>query len=1007
MNPSVFDVNKETPHTLLIPEDSVRVTLNGLWKFFWINRSENKPDSFFRPEFDDSDWNEIPVPANWELHGYGVPIYVNVPYEFHALGKSEAIASSRVDYRPIPPQVPDENNEAGFYRKKIVLDELSDNNEYFIYFGAVKSAFYIWVNGRKVGYSQGSKTPAEWNITEYLSSGENTIALEVFRWSDGSYLECQDFWRISGIERDVFIYTKPSIHIKDIWFDTGLSDSFNDGVLIIKGELNRVCNKLYLQLNIKYSKSNTLSYKYKINNSKFEFREVLEDVKQWSAEIPTLYDVEFSLVDGISEKVIEKHKKKIGFRRIEIVEGVLLVNGKPVLFKGVNRHEHDPVTGHIVSEESMLADIKLMKEANINAVRTCHYPCDPRWYELCDEYGLYLIDEANIESHGMSYEPDITLGNNPDWIDAHLDRVKRMVERDKNHPSVIIWSLGNEAGDGVCFTECYKWLKEKDPSRPIHYERAIHGDNTDIYCPMYSHINHLKEYSHLQQTEEYRNSKRLKPLILCEYSHAMGNSNGNLSDYWDTFRSHKYLQGGFIWDWVDQGFLAETHEGKQYFTYGGDYGDENTPSDENFCINGIVNPDRTPHPAYWEVKKVHQDFHFRKVDNRTYEIFNERFFKDSSDVRFFYEITQNGEVVAVDEIKSGLICPQSSVSFILEEEIPEIGEIFVNFYAQLNKAHQLMRKGYIIAQEQFFIKRRFLNTDFLHDRSFDYVKSAGFAVVQKGQIEAKISLKTGLFEYISFTGKKIMLNGFVPDFRRAINDNDHGNHLFNRSKIWFDNSENRIVISVEIDEDKKQIRILYGFNNMISQVELVFEFLSDSELHVSYNFSYLDKDLPEIPRIGLHMQLNKYFSRTKYYGRGPHENYIDRKASAFIGMYTFDTDDLGFDYIRPQENGYRTDVRWIEFKSTEMEINIEADDLLSFSCLKYCYKELERNNYDYNRHPIDLIESEHFELNLDLMQMGVGGDDSWGAQTHEKYKIQPGNYNYGFKIRFLEIKENK
>lgn len=857
------------------------------------------------------------------------------------------------------------------------------------------------------GIFPGSKTPAEWNITEYIAKGENTIALEVFRWSDGSYLECQDFWRISGIERDVFIYTKPSVHLRDIWLDAGLSESLKDGILRIEGKISELCKDIYLQLNINKNESDTLSYKYELSCSKFEFREVIKDVKAWSAEIPVLYEIEFSLVNGTSGKVIEKHKKKIGFRKVEVVDGVLLINAQPVLFKGVNRHEHDPVTGHVVSEESMLEDIKLMKEANINAVRTCHYPCDPRWYELCDEYGLYLIDEANIESHGMSYEPELTLGNNPEWIEAHLDRVKRMVERDKNHPSVVIWSLGNEAGDGVCFTECYKWLKEKDPSRPIHYERAIHGDNTDIYCPMYSHINHLKEYSLLQQTDEYRNTRKLKPLILCEYSHAMGNSNGNLSDYWDTFRKHMYLQGGFIWDWVDQGFLAYTSEGKPYFTYGGDYGDESTPSDENFCINGIVNPDRTPHPAYWEVKKVHQDFHFRKLDDRTYEIYNERFFKDSSDVRFFYEILQNGEVVAVDEIYTGKILPQSSVSFNLNAEIPTIGEIFVNFYAQLNKPHQLMWEGYVVAQEQFFIQRQYINTNFVQDKSFNYVKSDRFLIIQKGQIEAKLCLEKGLFDYISFAGKKTLLNGFVPNFRRAINDNDHGNHLFTRSKVWFDASENRIVKSLKFDENKKQIRVVYGFDSIDSDVELVFEFFSDSELHVSYGFGYKDKDLPEIPRIGLHMLLHNDFRRTKYYGREPHENYIDRKTSAFVGMFAFYTDDLGFDYIRPQENGYRTDVRWIEFKNAEIGITIEADDLLSFSCLKYSYKELERNIYKYNRHPVDLTESEHFDLNLDLMQMGVGGDDSWGAQTHEQYKIPPRDYSYGFKIRFLEIKENE
>ncbi|MCD4731221.1 MAG: DUF4981 domain-containing protein [Bacteroidales bacterium] len=662
-NPRMFGQNKVLPHSYFIPfpdeqsamnlanEDSpFYKSLSGIWKFNWVSDPANKPTEFMKPEYNVNDWDDIPVPSNWELEGYGIPIYVNQPYEWTE--------------DPNPPYVPHEYNPVGSYRRSFEVPENWEDKEVFIHLGAVKSAFYIWINGKYAGYSQGSKTPAEWNITEFLQSGENIVALQIYRWSDGSYLECQDFWRISGIERDVFLYATPKVYIRDFFVKSTLTNDYRNGLFNLHVDVHNKTQyvddyKILVQIldssqNIIFDKNKDITFT-STGDAFANYNQIINDPLKWTAETPNLYTLLISLQQD--NKIIETVKHSIGFRTSEIKNAQLLVNGKAVLLKGVNRHEHDPVTGHLISRESMEQDIRLMKENNINAVRTSHYPDDPYWYELCDKYGLYVIDEANIESHGMGYGAR-SLAKDPAWMDAHLDRIVRMVERDKNHPSIIIWSMGNEAGDGINFTAGYKWIHARDDSRPVHYERAGLGLNSDIYCPMYASIGHIENYARKQPE---------KPLILCEYAHAMGNSTGNLQDYWDVIEKYDALQGGFIWDWVDQGLLKTDENGVDYFAYGGDYGPEDVPSDGNFCANGLVSADRKPHPALAEVKKVYQNiqFNLQILPGGEVEIKNMFDFINLDRFNIYWEITGDGTELAKGVIENPDVPAQKTLNFKL------------------------------------------------------------------------------------------------------------------------------------------------------------------------------------------------------------------------------------------------------------------------------------------------------------------------------------------------------
>jgi len=992
MNPKIFKLNKIEPHSTFLPENLIKESaeykfLNGIWKFRYSENPQIRPKDFYKLEYNLDEWDDINVPANWEVEGYGVPIYVNVPYEFTNAIKNSDEAYQKDAPRPTPPFVPAERNPVGSYRRDFIIPDDWIGKDIFVHFGAVKSAMYIWVNGEKVGYSQGSKTPAEWNITKYLQVGDNTLAVEIYRWSDGSYLECQDFWRISGIKRDVFLYALPKIHISDFWVKANLDDEFTDGILEIDLEINNVSESetnLSLEIELLYAQNIILSETIPVEKV-VRYSQIIPNVTHWTAETPNLYQTRISLLKG-NEKIHEVISN-IGFRNVQIVDGLLKVNGKAVTLKGVNRHEHDPKTGHVISEESMITDIKLMKQFNINSVRNSHYPTAQRWYELCDEYGLYVIDEANIESHGMGYDPDITLGNNPDWIDAHLDRVKRMVERSKNHSSIIIWSMGNEAGDGICFTECYKWIKQRDPSRPIHYERAENGDNTDIYCPMYSAIKHLEDYGRLQQK---------KPLIMCEYTHAMGNSNGNLQDYWDVIEKYEQLQGGFIWDWVDQGLLTTNEAGVEYYAYGGDIGPADVPSDENFCINGLVFPDRSLHPAMWEVKKVYQyiDFEFdlkmkKLTINNKYDFINLDMFN------FTWKIEKAGEIIIEREIDDIDLVPKEST--IIDLNFPDLEEndnYYLFIEAKTKFAENLLPQNHLVATEQYLLKIK--QTEEI-DEAFTgkILENETSICVKAASYQVEICRETG---NMKLSNDKLILieDNFFPNFWRAATDNDHGNGLKKRCGIWQTMSENRRLESVEIKGNSIQLIFELLHNQSSFQITLM---PIDAGMKVVCNLK-ASIELPEIPRLGINMKINKDLQNVNWFGRGPHENYQDRKDSAFISEYSSTVSEMFVPYIRPQENGYRTDVQCVSFTDANGKgLRFIGRSKICFSALEYTIEQLDRYKQAKQMHPEFLRKSDFIDLNIDYLQMGVGGDDSWGARTHPEYTISSGDYSYNFMIK--------
>ncbi|MEZ5197882.1 MAG: glycoside hydrolase family 2 TIM barrel-domain containing protein [Bacteroidales bacterium] len=841
-NPAMFNQNKTAPHSYFIPfqdaknasellneESPFYHSLNGMWKFNWVRNPADRPVDFMNASFDATSWDEIPVPSNWELQGYGVPIYVNQPYEWTS--------------DPQPPKVPHDYNPVGSYLRNFDVPDNWKDKQVFIHFGAVKSAFFIWINGQYVGYSQGSKTPAEWNITRFLNPGRNVVALQVYRWSDGSYLECQDFWRISGIERDVFLYSTPEVYIRDFFANGSLINNYEDGLFSLNADIvnsGQFQPGFEMQVQL-FDKNNKPVFEHSeeliFNKSQIAFLDLEEEIRnpeKWTAETPNLYTLILTLKKD--RKSIESARHKIGFRTSEIKDGQLLVNGKAILLKGVNRHEHDPVTGHVVSRESMLKDIRLMKQNNINTVRTCHYPDDPYWYELCDEYGLYVIDEANIESHGMGYGAK-SLAKDPAWENAHLDRVIRLVERDKNHPSVIIWSMGNEAGDGVNFEACYSWIKSRDTSRPVHYERAGLGPNTDIYCPMYASVGYIEKYG--QKPQE-------KPLILCEYAHAMGNSTGNLQDYWDVIEKYDQLQGGSIWDWVDQGLLKTDENGTDYFAYGGDFGPEDVPSDGNFCANGLVSSDRTPHPGLMEVKKVYQYIKFKPVDisKGQIEIRNMYDFMDTDFIDIQWELVGDSKVIREGIVPNPTIEAGESKQFVLplEDFIPFPGvEYFISIKALTNKELPLIPKGFVVAAEQLAYPSRSTRESFLSD-NFSVLKVAeneSFVEIIAPNFRIKFDREFGTISSYNYYDDNIISEGAVPNFWRAPTDNDFGNGMDARCAIWKEAGKKTDVdkFSVkQVGKDEVNITVDRKLPEAKATLSTIYKIFGNGDVEVNNHF---------------------------------------------------------------------------------------------------------------------------------------------------------------------------
>jgi len=1013
-DPQIIGINKEKPHCTAIPyrdkdaavgclrEKSVFYkSLNGSWKFKWSKKPADRPVDFYRTDFDACGWDKIEVPGNWQTQGFGKPIYLNDMYPF----------------KKDPPRIQHNYNPVGSYRTEFEVPKDWGGREILINFDGVESAFYLWINGEFVGYSQGSRTPAEFDITKYLKPGKNLLAAEVYRWSDGSYLEDQDFWRLSGIFRDVYLWSAPKLHIADFFITSDLDDDYTDGKVVFRANVinysEQAVDRGLVEFELLDSDGKTSCFPPSMTSidQKIEPGQEIEigleaevkNPRKWSAENPYLYTALLTLKNEAGD-AIEMQSCRFGFRKSEIKDGQLKVNGKAIYIKGVNRHEHDPYTGHYVSEETMVADIKLMKQHNINTVRTCHYPDSPRWYELCDEYGLYVIDEANIESHGMGYG-DESLAKDPKWMKAHMERTVRMVERDKNHPCIIVWSLGNEAGDGINFEATSKWIHQRDKSRPVQYQQARLKPHTDIYCPMYDRIEELVEYA-----EKYND----RPLILCEYAHAMANSVGNLQDYWNAIEAYDQLQGGCIWDWVDQGLAGESSLGDKFWAYGGDFGDY--PNDDNFCCNGLIQPDRKPNPSLYEVKKVYQNIKVIPVDASAgkIKILNKYCFINLDRFDCFWELTEDGVVIQKDNLGKVDIAAGQEKELAIDFDKPKLkpgSEYMLKISITLPEDNLWADKGYVIAWDQF-------------DAGFEISDAAGFNteamakvtlsdegkkyIVRGENFEVSIGKLSGAIESYRYKGKKMISSRLMPNFWRVPTDNDRGNRMGTRLSVWRMAGQNRMVQSVtaeQVAESIVKITVEAKLPAGNSKQANTYTIYGNGDIVVSSSLE-VGEGLPNIPRVGMQMQIPKDFANVKWYGRGPHENYWDRKTGAAVGIYSGTVDELIFNYVRPQENGNRCDVRWAAFLNGQGNgLLVMGEPTFDFSIWPWKMESLEETRHGKKRHPFELEKSRSLTLNIDYKQMGVGGDTSWGARTHRQYRLGEKNYSYSFIL--LPYENNK
>jgi beta-galactosidase len=1023
-SPGLTGLNREEPHTTLISytdEQSALasikanspnyVSLDGIWKFHLSKNPGERPFWFFKNDYDIRDWDNTEVPSNWQMKGYDdPPIYVNITYPF------------KMD----PPKIPHDANPVGSYKRNFKIPSEWKDKEIFIHFGAVSSFFYVWVNEQLVGFSKDSKIPAEFNITKYIKKGSNLLSVEVYRWSDGSYLEDQDFWRMSGIQRTVFLHARPKTYIIDFFSSGDLENNYRDGKLdasVILSSNAEDKNEYIVEASL-YD-NNQKIYNEQIPTTLVDkkktvvFKKSFPAIKRWSAETPDLYSLVLTLKDK-SGVTLESVSARIGFRKVEIINSQLLVNGVAIYLKGTNMHEHSDVNGHVVDEAIILKDIRVMKSFNINAVRTSHYPQQELWYEMCDKYGLYLIDEADIESHGMGYDKDVTLADKPEWLAAHIDRMYRMVERDKNHPSVIIWSMGNEAGDGNNFLKGYKWIKSRDNTRPVQYERAEKSTNTterhtDIWCPMYASIEEIESYA--------KDPENDRPLIMCEYAHAMGNSTGNLQDYWNVIEKYPKLQGAFVWDWVDQGLLKTSETGEKYWAYGGDFGEEGIPSDGNFCLNGLVWPDRTPHPGLYEVKKVYQYIGFELADlsKGMIKIRNKYDFTNLSAFNFDWEIVSDGVKIQSGKLKIPSLEPKQEtvVTLSMNKITPAPGaEYFLNLRASRTDEWNYVPEDHIYASAQFKlpieIKPVASSSDplaILQTKTID-------KKFQVGGTDMKIvfDLEKGTLESYIYKGKELIKKGPEPDFWRPPTDNDYGNEMDRRLGVWKKAGERTIVAKADISQPELgKVVISFKYKVMGLEEEKIADFSTDytilgsSDVIVKNKFVKATGKIPEIPRMGMQLQLPAEFSNLKWLGRGLHENYIDRWTSADVGLYESTVGDQYVPYIRPQENGYKTDTRWLTLTDDSGSgILVTGYPVFCFGALHNIHDDFEspgklsqyrKDAKSANTHTINVKPRDLVNLNIDLNQMGVGGDNSWGAQTHEQYRLLDNIYEYTFRIR--------
>lgn len=998
-NPEVNEVNRAPMHASFFAYENLEMadmalkeksenfmTLNGTWKFFWVENADQRPTDFFRIGYNDKGWDDFRVPAVWELNGYGDPIYVNVGYAW------------RNQYRNNPPYVPVEKNHVGSYRKEIVVPADWSGKDIIAHFGSVTSNMYLWVNGKFVGYSEDSKLEAEFDITKYLKPGQkNLIAFQVFRWCDGTYLEDQDFFRYSGVGRDCYLYTRNKNRIDDIRVTPDLDSEYKNGKLDITLKM-KGNNSVTLEL--LDAKSNVISSKEVKGSGDVSTTLEIENPNKWSAETPYLYTLRASVKKG--GNITEVVPVKVGFRKIEIKNAQVLVNGQPVLFKGANRHEMDPDGGYVVSRERMLQDIQIMKKFNINAVRTCHYPDDAYWYELCDKYGIYMVAEANIESHGMGYG-ESTLAKVDSYAKAHMERNQRNVQRNFNHPSVTFWSLGNEAGYGPNFEAAYDWVKAEDSSRPVQYERAGRDGKTDIFCPMYFRYGSCEEYS--------ADANSQKPLIQCEYAHAMGNSEGGFKEYWDIIRKYPKYQGGFIWDFVDQSCRWTGKDGKMIYAYGGDF-NRFDASDNNFCDNGLISPDRIPNPHMYEVGYFYQNIWttLGDVSKGEIKVYNENFFRDLSAYRLEWELLKDGKPVRSGMVDDFNVAPQQTSALNLDfGKVCDCGEWLLNVKFVQKNREGVIPAGHVVARNQLVIREYKAPVV-----EFGNVSESNMAVVAPTVNDANVNCievegenfniqfnkYTGYMDSYIVNGTQMIKEGaqLSPNFWRAPTDNDYGAGLQNRYSAWKnpeikllslknEMKDNLVIVSAEYEMKKVHAKLFltYTINN-VGAVKVTQRMAAAADVKVSDMF-----------RFGMQLVMPSSFENISYYGRGPVENYIDRNHSADLGIYNQTVTEQFYAYIRPQENGTKTDIRWWNMLNAEGKgLQFVAEAPFSASALHYTIESLDDGVQKDQRHSNEVEPSDLTNVLIDKVQQGLACEDSWGAIPLPKYRIPYGNYEFTF-----------
>ena len=985
-------------------------SLNGDWKYHYSATPAARVSEFWKADFNDRDWPNIAVPSNVELSGYGIPIYVNIRYPWTWHGAE-----------PNPPFIPEDepNNTVNSYRRTFTLPKAWTGRRVFLTFDGVNSFFFLWVNGQKVGLGKDSRTPVEFEITQFLRAGENLIAVENFRWSDGSYLEDQDMWRMSGIFRDVYLWSPPNVHIRDVEVKTDLDMQYRNGQLKINA---RVINYGEQPVSVTVD-ADLLDQSGATNLSAVMSQDLkpgqeaavggvtpVTAPQKWTAETPNLYKLLLTLKDR-NGKLLEVLPVNVGFRKVEITNGNLLVNGERILVKGVDRHEFDPDRGQAITVEGMEKDIQLMKQFNINTMRCSHYPNQPAWYDLCDRYGIYLIDEANIESHGMGFD-EKTLAKNPDWADAHMDRTVRMVERDKNHPSVIIWSLGNEAGDGPNFVATSKWIHQRDSSRPVHYEPAGTKSHTDIVCPMYPPPHELAQYAA---------EPRTRPYIMCEYEHAMGNGSGDFWSYWNQIYSRPYLQGGSIWDWVDQGLRQRQQKlplahfekvnpgDKTFWAYGGDFGPAGTPSDDNFCCNGLVSPDRKPHPGLFYVKHVYQYIQCKPVDleARTIEVKNGYNFRNLKEfVSGQWRLKGDGKVIQNGTLSTLDVAPHAAKQLIVPVKRfkPDPGvEYFLEVSFLLEKDCAWAKAGHEIAWNQFKLPDSAPATTVAVERFPTPSlgdQSASIQVSGK-DFELSVAKQSGQITSWRYQGTELIRSPLRPDFWRAQTDNDRGRKMLDSQGIWRTAHEgaqcSSCAAEARADAHTVIVTVVQTLPKVSAEWETVYTIYGSGDIRVEARFKPGQTDLPKLVRLGMQMSLPAGFEQIAWLGPGPQESYADRK-DARVGLYRGTIEEQFFaDYTEPGETGNKADARWVALTNGKgIGLLAIGEPLLSVNALHYGTEDL-----NAGKHAFELPRRDYVTVNFDLKQQGVGGDDSWGAWPHQEFLIPCQEYAYSFRLRPL------